>query len=252
MDTTAATTTRRTTRLAAAPAAPPVAGRRTPGRPRNEAIETAVLDAAAGLLRDEGFASCSIEAISRRSGIGKPAIYRRWPHRTALAIDAFSRRLAAEVPLIDTGDAPQDLVEDFARLAEHYSGPDGVVLAELLAAAVLEPGAAQLLQDQFFAQRRRRLVALWRCGVDRGQLRADVAPDDAIDLIFGAGIFRLLMGHAPLDPQAARRLAQTALTGLVDHDRTRSSQANPHPTTRKQGPPGRPPNNRKTPAGGTT
>lgn len=109
----------------------------------------------------------------------------------------------------------QDLVDDFVRLAEHYRGPDGTVFAELLAAAALEPGAAQLLHDQFFAQRRRPLVALWRRGVDRGQFRAEVAPEDAIDLIFGAGILRLLMGHAPMNSRAARRLAETALVGLA-------------------------------------
>jgi AcrR family transcriptional regulator len=196
--------------------------RRAPGRPKNEGIETALLDAAAGLLRENGFGGCSIEAVSRRSGIGKPAIYRRWPNRTALAIDAFARVMATEVPLIETGDAAQDLVDDFVRLAEHYSGPDGRLYVELIASAVLEPGAAQLLYDRFFAQRRRELVALWRRGVDCGQFRADVDPDDAIDLIFGAGIFRLLIGHAPMDTQAARRLAETALIGLVGHERPRS------------------------------
>lgn len=199
----------------AAPAS--LSGRRCPGRPRDEGIEPAVLDAAAGLLREKGVGGCSIEAVSRRSGVGKPAIYRRWPHRTALAIDAFSQHLSVEVPLVDTGDAPQDLVDAFVRLAEHYRGPDGAVFVALLAAAVLEPGAAQLLQARLFAGRREGLTALWRRGVDRGQLRADIAPDDAIDLIFGAGIFRLLLGHAPMDPPAARQLAQTVLGGLVDH-----------------------------------
>jgi len=195
--------------------APPGGAGRPPGRPRKPELQAAVLDAAAALLTEGGVAACSIDAVSRRSGIGKPAIYRRWPHRTALAIEAFARHLARGAPLLDTGHAEEDLTEAFVRLADLYRGPDGAVFAQLLAAAVLEPGAAVLLRERFFTPRRDHLRILWEHGVRAGQLNSDVDPADAIDALFGGGVLRLLTGGGALDPAAARRLARTVLHGLT-------------------------------------
>ncbi len=185
------------------------------GRPRKPGLTTAVLDAAAQLLAEGGVNACSIEAVSRRSGVGKPAIYRRWPHRTALAIDAFARHLARDAPLLDTGHAAQDLTEAFVRLSELYSGTDGAVFTQLLAAAVLEPGAADLMRRRFFTPRRDHLLILWQRGVAAGQLRPDVDPDDAIDALFGAGVLRLLTGQRPVTAEDADQLARTVLRGLT-------------------------------------
>jgi len=162
-------------------------------------------------------AGCTIDAVSRRSGVGKPSIYRRWPHRTAMAIDAFARRMAIDVPITDTGDAPGDLTAAFVAITEQYAGADGRVFRELLAAAVLEPDGAQLMREKFFHDRRERLLALWRQGVDNGQLDAGVDPQDGIDLLFGAGIFRLLIGHQPLGAEDGRRLAHTVLVRPAAH-----------------------------------
>jgi len=180
-------------------------------RRSNAEIEVSVLDSAAELLREAGVAACTIEAVSQRSGVGKPAIYRRWPHRTALAVDAFARRLAVDVPITDTGDARADLTQAFVAIADQYAGTDGRVFRQLLAAAVLEPEAATLMRDHFFLYRRERLLAIWRNGIDRGQLGTDVEPQDGLDLIFGAGVFRLLVGHQTITPDDARRLATAVL-----------------------------------------
>jgi AcrR family transcriptional regulator len=118
---------------------------RSPGRPRERTHEVRALESATELLLEGSVAACTVEAVSRRSGVSKPTIYRRWPHRTALAIDAFAARIDQQVPLAETGDAGEDLVQAVARLAEQYQGRDGVVFAELIAAAVLEPGTAELL-----------------------------------------------------------------------------------------------------------
>jgi AcrR family transcriptional regulator len=195
-------------------AAAPSPARRPPGRPRDDRLEDAVLDAAHALLLEGGYRACTVEAVARRSGIGKPAIYRRWPHRTALAVDAFARRVDLAVRPVDSGDAVADLVDVAGRLAEHYRDREGVVYAELLAAAVLEPEVSGLLHDRFFASRREDLRELWRAGIERGQLAADVDPDDGIDLLFGPAMMRLILAGGAIDPPAARRLAGLTLRGL--------------------------------------
>ncbi|MDL5156108.1 TetR-like C-terminal domain-containing protein [Actinomycetospora termitidis] len=190
-------------------------GRRPPGRPRDERLEDAVLDTAHALLLEGGLDACTIEAVSRRSGIGKPAIYRRWPHRTALAVDAFARRVDTAVRPVDTGDAVEDLVALAGRLAEHYREREGIVYAELLAVAVREPDLAEMLADRFFAVRRHDVRELWQAGIDRGQLAADVDPDDGIDLLFGPAVMRLVLAAGTIDPPTARRLARLALRGVA-------------------------------------
>lgn len=188
---------------------------RSPGRPRDSTHEVRALESANELLLEGGVAACTVEAVSRRSGVSKPTLYRRWPHRAALAIDAFAARIGQQVPLAETGDAAEDLVQAVARLAEQYQGRDGVVFAELIAAAVLEPGTADLLNDRFFAPRRAALRALWADGVSRGQLDPHVDADAMIDLLFGPATFRLLLGHAPIDAGAAVQLARAALRGFT-------------------------------------
>ncbi|PRY41424.1 TetR/AcrR family transcriptional regulator [Umezawaea tangerina] len=185
------------------------------GRPREGTHEVRALESAGELLLEGGVAACTVEAVSKRSGVSKPTLYRRWPHRTALAIDAFAARIGELVPVVETGDAAEDLVRAVANLAEQYQGRDGVVFAELIAAAVLEPGTADLLNDRFFAPRRAVLRALWATGVDRGQLDPHVDADLMIDLLFGPETFRLLLGHGPTDPHSAVQLARAALRGFV-------------------------------------
>lgn len=185
------------------------------GRPRDRTHEVRALESAGELLLEGGVAACTVEAVSRRSGVSKPTIYRRWPHRTALAIDAFAARIGEQVPLAETGDAAEDLVQAVARLAEQYQGRDGVVFAELIAAAVLEPGTAELLNDRFFGPRRAELRALWAKGVSRGQLDPHADADTMIDLLFGPETFRLLLGHGPTDARAAAELARAALRGFT-------------------------------------
>ncbi|MFB1044745.1 TetR/AcrR family transcriptional regulator [Streptomyces chrestomyceticus] len=197
------------------------------GRPREAAHEERVLTAAAQLLLEGGVAACTVEAASRRSGVSKPAIYRRWPHRTALAIEAFAAHIDRLVPLVETGDSAHDLVQAVAHLAEYYQGRDGVVFAQLVAAAVLEPGTAELLNARFFAPRRAALRALWERGVARGELDPHVDPDAAIDLLFGPAAFRLLLGHQPVDVDSCVHLARTAVQGLL---LTRPTTPPPSPT----------------------
>ena len=85
------------------------ATRRSIGARRNPASEEAILDAAEAVLRENGIAGFSIEAVARRARAGKPTIYRWWPHRTALMLDVYKRFKNAKA-FPDTGSLRGDLV----------------------------------------------------------------------------------------------------------------------------------------------
>src|SRR5260221_12702040 len=80
------------------------------GRPPSERAEPAVLEAAAELLDEAGLTSMTIEEVAARAGVGKASIYRRWPNKGALALDAFLGEFLAGQPVSDTGSLRGDLL----------------------------------------------------------------------------------------------------------------------------------------------
>src|SRR6202035_2019779 len=81
---------------------------RARGRPRSEERRDAVLKAAMQLMREDDLRKASIDRISARSGVSKATIYKWWPNRTAVAIDAFLHQMMADAPVPDTGSAAED------------------------------------------------------------------------------------------------------------------------------------------------
>ncbi|MGH3252299.1 MAG: TetR/AcrR family transcriptional regulator, partial [Trebonia sp.] len=89
------------------PAAPPPAR----GRPRSEKARKAILVAAAELLLDRGLAAVSMDAVAERAGVSKATIYRWWPTKETLALDALYTQWAAAAPAPrDTGSLRGDLL----------------------------------------------------------------------------------------------------------------------------------------------
>lgn len=185
------------------------------GRPRSHSAHQALLGAAYDLLVDGGLPALTVEAVAARSGITKPTIYRRWPNRAAVATAAFVDRMLHEVPLVDTGDPRADLIEQVRRVAEFYTTPAGGVLAQLVAAGVTDGQVADDLWGCYFSVRRAEVHALWQRAVDAGVVRPDISADDAIDLLFGPILYRLLIGPRRLDGPAAASLAEMAIAGLA-------------------------------------
>src|SRR5947209_18539308 len=80
------------------------------GRPRSAEADRAILAAAVDLLAERGLAAMSIEEVAARAGVGKTTIYRRWPSKGLLALDAFVISFRAEQPQPDPGTLRGDLL----------------------------------------------------------------------------------------------------------------------------------------------
>src|SRR5258708_22762630 len=80
------------------------------GRPRSQEADLAILTATVGLLAERGLAAMSIEEVAARAGVGKTTIYRRWPSKGLLALDAFVASFRAEQPQPATGTPRADLL----------------------------------------------------------------------------------------------------------------------------------------------
>jgi AcrR family transcriptional regulator len=174
-----------------------------------------VLDAAAGLLAEGGLLAATIDAIRDRSGVSKTTIYKHWPNRLCVAVDAFAERLAHEASLPDTGTAHGDFAEQIRRVSAFYASPVGSVFAQLLASALRDPEAAEWLDARLLASRQDGIRELWGRAVARGEVRDDIDPDIAIDLLFGPVMWRLMRGHTTLTDAEADKLTDAALNGLL-------------------------------------
>ena len=85
-------------------------GPRSAGRPRSAEADIAILEAATAILAERGLAGMSMEEVAARAGVGKATVYRRWPSRGALALDAFMSEFRSQLPLPDTGTLRGDLL----------------------------------------------------------------------------------------------------------------------------------------------
>jgi len=174
-----------------------------------------VLRAASELMREVGLRAMTTDEIAGRSGTSKATLYKWWPNKYAVAVEAFLSEMLTESPDPDTGSAHEDFRLALRGLIHFYAGPSGRVFAQLVAEAQFDPAVAAELRDRLVGGRRELVGAIWERGVARGELSPDVDPEVAIDLVFGPAMYRLVARHAPLDDAAADRIVDTAMRGLA-------------------------------------
>jgi AcrR family transcriptional regulator len=186
------------------------------GRPRSERARLAILAAAAELLLDRGLAAVSMDAVAARAGVSKATIYRWWPTKETLALDALYTEWAAAQPSeVDTGSLRGDLLSlltPWARVAS--SRPYGRVIAALLSEAQTDPAYAAEYRQRVVQPRRDRARAILARAVERGEIPPFTKTEVAIDLLYGPLYHRLLHGHAPLDDQFVEDVVDMALAGI--------------------------------------
>ncbi|MEU8030164.1 TetR/AcrR family transcriptional regulator [Streptomyces sp. NPDC049099] len=181
------------------------------GRRRNEAARRAILDAALELLADADGAPVSVETIARAAGVGKQTLYRWWPSKGAVLLEALTDRAAQEVPAPDTGSLRADLRElAVATFEASQRPPSAPALRTLVREAARDVHLAELMR--VFTQSRRAAVrAVLERGRERGELPADRDLDLLVDQFYGFFWYRFLLGHAPLDRAAAELLTDSLL-----------------------------------------
>ena len=197
--------------------APATAGAR-PGRPRSERAREAILDSAATLLLERGLDAVSMDALAEHAGVSKATIYRWWPTKEALALDALYAEWAkgGGLPSPDTGTLRGDLLATLRPWARRlHARPYARILGTFIAKAHSDPAFAAEYLARVMTPRREYARTLFDRAVARGEVAADVSIDVAMDLIYGAIYHRLLHGHAPVSDGFVTEAVDTALNGIV-------------------------------------
>jgi AcrR family transcriptional regulator len=183
------------------------AGRRGPGRPRSTTAKAAILQAARELLDERGLKALTVEAIASRAGASKATIYRWWPNKSAVVMDAFLAGTSPRMPFPDTGSVREDLRRQLRSVIRLFNEPGtrGPFVA-LIAESQHDQEVARALRERFIAARRAAAREVFERGQARGELRADLDIDIANDALYGALYYRLLVSGAPLRPRYADAL----------------------------------------------
>ena len=192
----------------------PASGER--GRRRSERSHRAIVTATRELLVERGYPDVTIEGIAARAGVGKQTIYRWWPSRAALVLEAYLS--SAEV--VTTPKAGRTVRADVRSLlgwliAVLREPTGGRVVAGLVADIQHDADLAEGFHRDVVPARREAMLAALERGRARGEIREDADLELAVDALHGAVFYRLLLSGEALDEDFASRLTDQVLEGLV-------------------------------------
>jgi AcrR family transcriptional regulator len=168
---------------------------RAPGRPRCAITHQAILDCANDLLEEIGFSNMSIEGIAAHAGVGKATIYRRWPNKASVVMDAFLAATAKEIAFPDTGSAREDIRQQMRSVVRVLNGPRGRTIATLIGVVQSDNELAEAFRTRFVAVRRGEGKAVLQRGIAHGEFKPDMDLESVLDCLYGPLYFRLLIGH---------------------------------------------------------
>lgn len=185
----------------------------TRGRPRSEQARRAVLDTALRLCARDGYQQLTIKAIADEAGVGRQTVYRWWPDKASILMDALIELRERALPKLGqpTGNALRDVrevLEITFRLAREITGP---ALVGLMSDAQRDPELSHRLQSTVIGPRRDALREILRRGVAAGTLTDTVPLELVVDFAFGTMWYRLLSRHAPVDAKLAKQI-----TGAIE------------------------------------
>ena len=157
-----------------------------------------------------GTDAVTVEAIAREAGVGKQTIYRWWPSRSALVLDALVQDSLEATPMPTTDDLQADLTTHLRSVVRLFRSPAGALLRDVLGLAQRDPVVARELRERYWEPRREVSRERLQRAVADGTVRADLDPAVALDVLYGALWTRLVVGHAPLDDDLAGSVVTAA------------------------------------------
>lgn len=189
-------------------------GSKARGRHRSVEAETSILKAALYLLERKPLRQVTTDAIARRAGVSKATIYKWWPNKSMVALDAYLGGMTERVAIPDTGSAETDFQLQLKSVTAFYRSSLGRLFCQFIAEGQSNPGFLALFRERFLYARRDAARVMWRRGVDRGEIRKEIDGEIVLDLIYGPMVFRLLAGHGSLNDHESEAMIEAVFGGL--------------------------------------
>jgi AcrR family transcriptional regulator len=189
---------------------------RAPGRPRNPEVDRAIRRAALDLLAEESFDGLSIEAVATRAGCGKAAIYRRWPSKSALVVDAVAACKDEGFQLPDTGSTREDLLLYVRGMVRYQRTSEvGRIMPAVFAELARNAEFAASFRKGLVQPRRALVLEMLRRGVARGELRADADLEIAADAMASIFHYRTFFTGQDIDDDMPERVVDLLWRGVA-------------------------------------
>jgi AcrR family transcriptional regulator len=189
---------------------------RPPGRPRSIRADEAIIEAVLDLIAEgSSLEALSVEAIAARAGVGKTTIYRRWPGKDALLIDAL-RTLKGAPPTPAGRSVREDLLALLVTVG-HTPDERAARIMPCLMPEIHRNATQRRIYQEMVAPRRQAVREVLQRGVASGELRADLDVEAAMGLLSGAMLLHRMTFWEPdvADADLAGRIVDTALAGLA-------------------------------------
>ena len=188
--------------------------RRSAKRLRPEEIETVIIDTAFEDLLEHGFRAVTIESISAKTGIAKTSIYRRWPNKAAMVMEAFLFKIGPGIEFPRNPIYVESIRLQMLALAKAFRGPFGSMIKALLGEAQFDAELAEAFRTRWITPRREAAKEIIRSAIRNKELRSDVNLDQALDALYGGLYYRLMIGSGSLSNTCVRGIFSAVMDGL--------------------------------------
>ncbi len=165
------------------------------GRPRSESSRIALLETAYGLLKKHPLAEISTQEIAAKAGVSTATVYRWWPNKESLLLDAFLHVKQQHIQLRDDGSPLERIREHVVESGKFLEGENGLVAARLLAAIQDNAQLRDEFGQKFYLPHTSEMMALAKQAVEAGELPPQTDLKLFLDSLFGPCLVRMMMRH---------------------------------------------------------
>ncbi|GAA2238570.1 MULTISPECIES: TetR-like C-terminal domain-containing protein [Kitasatospora] len=188
-----------------------------PLRRRGRELESAIFEAALGRLTAAGYAGLTMEGIAAAAQTGKAALYRRWPSKEELVLDALRASLPPVGPAPDTGSLRADLVELLARMRAVMLSEPGAAVRAIIGEADRERACAflELVLARVVDPTVRAIAEILGRGVARGEVRPGAVTPLVADVAPALLLYRVKLGRGAFCEADAEAVVDEVLLPIV-------------------------------------
>ncbi|WEK54156.1 MAG: TetR/AcrR family transcriptional regulator [Candidatus Cohnella colombiensis] len=184
------------------------------GRPRSEASKTAILTATVDLLEESGYSTLTIEAIAARAGVGKATIYRWWPSKPILVLDAFLMTTESSLHFQENTSIRENFRQQLHTLANVFNDILGRTVVALVAESGEDSEIAKDFYTNYLKPRREDAILILERAIAQGEIKEGINLDVVSDMLYGPVYFQILIYKKKVDSKFIDTLVDQVMKGI--------------------------------------
>lgn len=184
-------------------------------RRRGDVLEQAIYDAVVEQLGTVGYGALTMEGVAGQARTGKAALYRRWPSKDELVVDALQHRMPALDDPPDTGSVRTDVLDVLARMALAINSPTGCAIQNLMSEAQRDRDFLRLVHARVIQPRKRMMMDVLRRGAERGEVRKDAGSELLAQVGPAMVIYHVLVQGPPVTPQTVKTIVDSVVLPML-------------------------------------